>query len=87
MSAPVGPKPAVSRAVSGQNQPNEGRLGLRLAQPQEALLFNQDPDVGPIVVPYSYCCSVVTVNNKNSVQSLTLDSSSSAWPGASVDPI
>ena len=40
-----------------------------------ALVFNQNPNVGPIVVPGSYCCSVVNVQHFNTVQPPTFDSS------------
>ena len=48
-------------------------MGLRRAQ--EALLFNQNPNVGPIVAPGSYCCSAVLFNNENTVHPPTLTSS------------
>ena len=49
--------------VVGPNSHIRGSFwGLRRAQ--EALLCDQNPNVGPIVVPGSYCCSVVLFNNK-----------------------
>ena len=38
-------------------------------------LFTPGPNVKPIVVQSSYCCSVVTVNNKNNVQAPTFNNS------------
>ena len=39
------------------------------------LVFNENLNIKLIVVHHSYCCSVVTVNNKNIVQALTFGSS------------
>ena len=63
MSAPT----SQSQPTLGENLPR-GHLGF-----PDGPFATRNP---PIVVHRSYCCSVVTVNNKDSVQQLTFHSSS-----------
>ena len=74
MPAPAGPKPAIC-SHSYRAKISQIRV-VWSCQAQEALLFNQNPNVQLIVVQSSYCCSVVSVNTSNTVQPLTLGCSS-----------
>ena len=46
-----------------------------LPEAPKGLIVQQNPYCSLIVVHKAYCCSVVTVNNKNNVHRLTLDCS------------
>ena len=75
VSAPAGPKPAaISISHVGPKSAKLGSFGAPSSP--GALLLNQNPNVGTIVVPGSYCCSFVNVQHFNTVQPPTFDRSS-----------